>query len=255
MIKYIIGIFILLMTLIHPIFPAIQAQDILRKMDELQTMDQDVTAKVKIIQQDKDQGVKTMESIYFAKDLSDLFLIVMIGPESEKGNGYLKSGKNFWMYRRNTRTFQHISRNESIAGSDANAEDFENPKYATHYAATKDLNGQEIIETELLGKIPVYKLEIRSKIPDVSYPKKRLWVRQDNFLPLKEQNFSLSGTLMRTNYFLAYTQINGKYIPTKQMAVDEFEKGNKTVWEISNITFKKLDDSIFSKAYLENLSK
>ena len=39
------------------------------------------------------------------------------------------------------------------------------------------------------------------------------------------------------------------------MFIDEFEKGNKTVMEMSGISLKKLDDSIFNKAYLENLSK
>ncbi len=43
-------------------------------------------------------------------------LIVMSAPEAEKGNGYLRMGDNLWMYRRNTRTFQHINRDESIGG-------------------------------------------------------------------------------------------------------------------------------------------
>ena len=41
----------------------------------------------------------------------------------------------------------------------------------------------------------------------------------------------------------------------KQLFIDEFEKGNKTIVEISDIVPGKLDDKIFTKAYLENLSK
>jgi hypothetical protein len=37
--------------------------------------------------------------------------------------------------------------------------------------------------------------------------------------------------------------------------VDEFEKGNKSVVEISGISIDKIDNTIFTKAYLENLSK
>jgi hypothetical protein len=40
-----------------------------------------------------------------------------------------------------------------------------------------------------------------------------------------------------------------------QLFVDEFEKGNKTKVQISGIAMDKLDDRIFTKAYLENLSK
>lgn len=233
----------------------VSVKAILQKMDDLQTLKEDVTAKVSIVQNDAEQGKKLLEAIYFAKDTNDLFLIVMTKPEAEKGNGYLKSGDNFWMYRRNTRTFQHVNRDESIAGTDANAGDFEAPKYEKHYHGVKNSAGAEIIEPTKVGDIAAYRVEIRSDLPEVDYPKKVLWVRQDNFLPLKEQNYSLSGSLMNTQYFLQYTQINSRFIPVKQLVVDEFEKGNRTLWEITDIQFKPIESSVFTKAYLENLSK
>jgi hypothetical protein len=82
-----------------------------------------------------------------------------------------------------------------------------------------------------------------------------MWVRQDNFLLLKEESYSSSKTLMISSYYPKYTTVLGKFVPIKQMFVDEFEKGNKTVVEISGIVTEKLDDKIFTKAYLENLSK
>ncbi len=251
--KYFSILFLVMMA--SQVFCDVSGVTILKTVDSIRKLDEDVTAKVSIIVQDKQQGTRTLESVYFAKDTNDLFLIVMTKPETEKGNGYLKSGKNFWMYRRNTRSFQHIARNESIAGTDANAGDFETPKYVEQYKVTTSKNGKEIILEELLGKVPVYRLEIVSSLPDVDYPKKVIWVRRDNFLPLKEESYSVSGTLMNTQYYLKYSEINKKFIPVKQMVVDEFEKGNKTVWEISDISFKPLDPDIFGKAYLENLSK
>ncbi len=103
--------------------------------------------------------------------------------------------------------------------------------------------------------MPVYKLEIKAKVNDVDYPKKIYWIRRDNYLPLKEESYSLSGALMQTAYYLKYTVVDGRYVPVNQMFIDEFEKGNKTMVEISNISTRKIDDSIFTKAYLENLSK
>jgi hypothetical protein len=179
----------------------------------------------------------------------------MIAPEADKGNGYLRVGDNFWMYRVNTRTFQHINRDESISGSDVKSGDFEKRKLSELYKGAVDANGKEKITEETLGKIPVYKFEVIAKVNDVTYPKEIYWVRQDNFLTLKVQAFSLSGTLMQSAYFLQYTTVDGKFIPVKQMYVDEFEKGNKSVMEMSGISFQKLDGSIFTKAYLENLSK
>ena len=229
--------------------------EILKSLDDLQAMKTDISAQVTLTQKKVDQGLKVTEITYYRRDRDDGFLILMTGPEVERGNGYLKVGDNFWMYRRNTRTFQHINRDESIAGSDASADDFEKRKLADLYQPALDSKGQELLSSEKLGDIPVYKLKVTAKAKDVKYPEKLYWVRQDNFLPLKEQSFSLSATLMETAYYLKYTIIDGRYVAIKNLYIDEFEKGNKTSVEISNISTQKLDDAIFTKAYLENASK
>jgi hypothetical protein len=178
----------------------------------------------------------------------------MTAPEVEKGNGYLKQGDNFWMYKRNTRTFQHINRDESIAGTDAKGEDFENKKLTELYKPALEGGKEKVVEGKL-GDVPVYQFKLVAKVEDVSYPKRTYWVRQDNFLPLKIQSFSKNGTLMETAYLLKYTQIQGKYLMVKGMFIDEFEKGNKSIVELKNITIKPIDPHVFTKAYLENLSK
>ena len=237
---------------------AIHAQKIdtiLRTLDEIMEMKTDIRANVLVTQQKADQGTKRIEMMYYRRDSDDSFLIVMRAPESDKGNGYLRVGDNFWMYRRNTRTFQHINRDESIGGTDAKGDDFENRKMVDMYEAAKDASGKEIITEEMLGKIPVYKFEIKAKVNDVDYPKKVMWVRKDNYLPLKEQAYSASGTLMQTAFYPKYTTVDGRYVAVQHIYVDEFEKGNKTVVEISGISTAKLGNEIFTKPYLENLSK
>ncbi len=233
----------------------VKINNILDALDEQLSMKSDITAKVSVTQQKVSQGNKFMEMIYYRRDVDDAFLILMTAPEAEKGNGYLKIGDNFWMYRRNTRTFQHINRDESIAGTDANAEDFEKRKLSELYKPLLNKNNQETISEEKLGEIAVYKFNLVGAVKDVKYPSKTYWVRKDSYLPLKDQSFSLAGTLMNTSYYLKYTIVDSKYVCVKSMYIDEFEKGNKTVVEISGISTKKLEDSIFTKAYLENLSK
>ncbi|MDD5455570.1 MAG: outer membrane lipoprotein-sorting protein [Candidatus Margulisbacteria bacterium] len=233
----------------------ISVTDMMKKLDDLQEMKTDITARVNITQQKVNQGIKVIDMVYYRRDKDDAFMIVMTAPEAEKGNGYLKIGDNFWMYRRNTRTFQHINRDESIAGSDASADDFEKRKLVELYKPEISANNKEIFFSEKLGDFPVYKFKLTAKVKDVKYPSVYYWVRQDNFLPLKEQQYSLTETLMETAYFMKYTIVDGRYVWVKGMFIDEFEKGNKTVVEISGISTKKLDDSIFTKAYLENLSK
>jgi hypothetical protein len=236
-------------------FAAPKIDDIIKQIDYLSELKSDGTAKVKITQQKAGEGTKLYECIYYRRDSDKSFLIIMTAPEVEKGNGYLKQDDNMWMYRRNTRTFQHMNRDESISGTDAKSQDFEDKKLTEMYKPAVDKTGKETVSSTKLGEIPVYQFDLVAKIEDVSYPKVTYWVRQDNFLPLKIQSFSLSGTLMQTAYYINYTQIQGRYMPIKMMFIDEFEKGNKSLVEISNISLQTIDNYVFTKAYLENLSK
>jgi outer membrane lipoprotein-sorting protein len=230
-------------------------ESILKQIDYITELKSDGTAKVKITQQKSGEGTKLYECIYYRRDSDLSFLIIMTAPEVEKGNGYLKQDDNMWMYRRNTRTFQHMSRDESISGTDAKSQDFEAKKLIEMYKPEVDKSGKETVIETKLGDIPVYQFNVIAKIEDVSYPKVTYWVRRDNYLPLKTQSYSLSGTLMETVYFINYTQIQGRYMPIKMMFIDEFDKGNKSLVEISNISLHKIDNYVFTKAYLENLSK
>lgn len=231
------------------------AQEILASIDEMMELESDGTARVEITQEKAGEGVKVYESIYYRRDADDAFLIVMTAPEAERGNGYLRSGDNFWMYRRNTRTFQHINRDESIAGTNSRGEDFESRKLSDMYRPALDRNNKEKIKETKLGQVEVYELELVAKTDDVTYPKMLMWVRKADFLPLKTQEFSLNGTLMISSYFLNYTRIEGKYMWIKAMFVDEFEPGNRSVVEIKNISLKPVDDHVFTRAYLESLSR
>lgn len=237
------------------ILAAPKVDHLLKELENVTEIKNDMTAKGELTQQIEGEGVKVYNAIYYRHDADNSFLIVMTAPESEKGNGYLKQGDNFWMYRRNTRTFQHINRDESIAGTNAKGQDFEHKRLTEMYQPATDASGNEKVSETKLGNIPVYQFEVIARIEDVSYPKQVYWIRKDNFLPLKVQNYSLSGGLMQTDYYLKYTQVEGRYLCIKAVYIDEFEKGNKTLLDIQSISLKKIDKYVFTKAYLENLSK
>jgi hypothetical protein len=254
-IKYITMVFIFIFILPYTASAKGLITDILHKMEERYEISSDLTEKVTFTEERVNQGVHETEYLYYRRDADDSFLLAALSPEREKGNGYLRVEENMWMYRINTRTFQHISRNDRIGDTDVSAESFEKRKLTDLYAPVTDKDGNEIYEEEMLGKIPVYKFEVKAIVNDVSYPKHIYWVRKDNPLLLKDDSYSLSGTLMQTAYFLKYTNIDDRFLPIKIVVVDQFEKGNKTIIDVSRISLKKVDDTIFTKAYLENLSK
>lgn len=250
--KKLIYIFILL---ISNLCYAMTDTELLKKIDEIQTLEKDGTAKVEIIEKNKELGTRKFSMIYYIQDKTDSFLIVFAHPEKDKGNGYLKRDENMWMYRKNTRTFQHINSSESIGGTNATADDFEKKDLYEEYNIAKDKNGKSNITDTKLGNIDAIKIVCIAKTEDVKDPKRIYWLRKSNYLPLKVQNFSLSGTLMETIYYKRYTKIDGVYIASKFLIIDEFDKGNKTLVNISEITISPIPNHVFTKAYLENLSK
>jgi len=242
-------IILLLTLLLSQMAFAVTGPELLKKMDDLGSQESDVTARVKLTIQETGQSTKIQDMLYYRQDDTDSFLIVILSPAAEKGNGYLKNKDNMWLYKKNTRTFQFINSDENIGSSDAKADDFEEKKLVDEY------NVLGSIEETKLGSRNVYKFEVKGKTKNVKDPKRIYWVDKETFLTLKVQNYSLSGTLMQTAEFGAYKKIDNSFVPTKQLFTDEFEKGNKTLVEISEISTKKIDSKIFTKAYLENLSK
>jgi outer membrane lipoprotein-sorting protein len=232
-------------------------QQIIDYVDTNYEVRSDMTAQARITTKDPEQGTKVIESVYYRRDRDDAFLIVIAEPETDRGNGYLRVGDNMWMYRRNTRTFTHIGRDEKIGGSNASAGDIETRKFKELYKPSLDSSGKESIGEETLGgaKIPVYRLEVVAKVNDVKFPKLVMWVTRDKYLELKRESYSLSGTLLETSYFTNYKEVEGRYVPLLWKFVDEVEKGRTSVFEIKGIAFEKVEDYKFDKKYLETLSK
>jgi len=82
-----------------------------------------------------------------------------------------------------------------------------------------------------------------------------MWVTRDKFLELKRECYSLSGTLLETDLYTSYKNVEGRYVPLLMKFTDEVEKGRTSLLEITGITFRKVDDYKFDKSYLESLSK
>jgi hypothetical protein len=82
-----------------------------------------------------------------------------------------------------------------------------------------------------------------------------MWITRDKFLELKRESYSLAGTLMETDLFTNYKEVDGRYVPLLQKFTDEVEKGRTSVMEITGISFDKVDDFKFEQKYLESLSK
>jgi len=232
-------------------------QQVIDYIDTNYQVRSDMTAQARITTRDPEQGTKVIQSVLYRRDRDDAFLIVIADPETDRGNGYLRVGDNMWMYRRSTRTFTHIGRDEKIGGSNASAGDFETRKFKELYKPAQDAAGKEFISEETIGnaKIPVYRVEVTAQVNDVKFPRLVMWLTRDKYLELKRESYGLSGTLMETDLYTNYKETEGRYVPLLQKFTDEVEKGRTSLLEITGISFSRVDDYRFDKSYLESLSK
>ncbi|MBN2441728.1 MAG: outer membrane lipoprotein-sorting protein, partial [Spirochaetales bacterium] len=104
-------------------------------------------------------------------------------------------------------------------------------------------------------KYDVYILSLKAKNNEVTYPFQKIWVRKDNNLLLKMEDYSLNNRHMRTSFFPNYAKVGDKYLPSKMLFVDELTPGRKTQITITNISLDKLHDSVFTKVYVERVNR
>jgi hypothetical protein len=191
----------------------------------------------------------------YRRDLTDKLVILFTKPQSEAGKGYLRVDKSLFLYDPTVGKWERRTERESIGGTNSNRADFDESRLAVEYSP-------QWVAQETLGKYTVDRLKLTAKPGiDVAYPVLELWIDQASGNILKRQDFALSGRLMRTTYYPEWKQQFSAskgadvWFPREIRIFDEVEKGNQTVIVLQEVNLDALDDSIFTKAWLEAKSR
>ena len=185
----------------------------------------------------------------FQRTDDNLMTLVQLFPEADKGVGYLRDNENIWSYDPISRKFSHTSIKEALGDSDVKLDDVDQAK--TKWRETYEVTAYE---EGTLGKFAVDIITLTAKTTDPAYAKSKYYIRKDIPLLLKEEDFSGSDRLMRTILLPKYAKVPAGYVATQAIMRDELNKGEQTQQVISDLTFDKLPDRIFTKAYLEGLN-
>ncbi len=226
-----------------------EGQNILERIDFSMSFENvDFSSVMTMISEDPEKGVEKRVIQQYRRDSEDKFLLLIVEPVTQRGQGYLMIDDNLWFYDPESRKFSHTSLKEQFAESDANNSDFRQSSIAEDYKVTN-------VQEGTLGKFSVYILDLTATNNEVTYPNERIWVTRDTNLVLKSEDSSANGRLMRTSYFPNYTPIGEKYLPTKMIFVDNLINGRKTQITMTDISTERLSDSIFTKSYVERVSR
>ncbi len=223
-------------------------QAMLNEIDELTTFaDGDFSAVYTIIAERPGQEREVTQARLFRRDVNDQFLILILQPEVQRGQGYLQIDENVWFYDPDSRRFERTTIRDNVQGSDAQNADFNRNSFGTDYEVTDAREGR-------LGNFDVWILDLAATSTDVAYDRVRLWVRKDMPLVLKQEDYSVSGRLMRTSLYPRYERVGEKLLPKQVLIVDELNEGRRTQLTMSDATTRPIPDSVFSRAYLERVS-
>lgn len=226
-----------------------EGQQLLERLDSsLNFDDRDFAAVMTMISEDPETGIEKRVIQQYRRDADEKFLMLFVEPVTQRGQGYLMLEDNLWFYDPESRKFSHTSLKEQFGESDANNSDFGESSIAEDYRVTGAEEGT-------LGKFEVYILSLEGRHNEVTYPFQKIWVTRDSNLVLKSEDSSANGRLMRTSYFPSYANIDGRYIATKMIFVDNLIEGKKTQITISGISVEALPDTLFTKAYVERVNR
>lgn len=214
-----------------------------------------------IIQERPGESSKTFEAIMYRRDSSAKWTILLTGPSSEKGKGYLQTDSNIWFYDPKDNRFTFSSATDKFRDTNANNADFGPQNYYTNY----DIVSFEEVK---LGNFDCVLFDLKAKngAKNVDYPKLKLWVTKKDGLTRKKEDYSNSGQKLRTTAIPSYQNVSspsGNYSVPVTMKIQDNLKGKKingkmknevTSISISNVRFEKVEDSVYTKPYLEMMS-
>lgn len=221
----------------------------LKQIDENLTLESaDFGAVMGMVAEDPQEGLDRRKARIFRRDRDGAFVVLILEPQVNRGQGYLQVDDALWFYDPESRAFSFTSMNENFQGSDARMSDFGSSTLDEDYSITS-------VQEGTLGTHHVYILELEAKHTEVTFPHLRLWVTKETFLILKSQEYSVTERLLRTSYYPRYARAGDAYIPTHIILIDELVEGKKTTMSLDEVSTSPLPDSVFTKAYIERVSR
>jgi outer membrane lipoprotein-sorting protein len=222
------------------------AKSIIDKVDKNMTSDTRISTTDMIIYGKR--KTRTIRSKGYARGDNESFS-EYLSPAKEKGTKMLKLEDKLWIYSPNTDRIIQLSGHmlkQSVMGSDLSYEDMMEDNELL------DLYDAEVIgDDEIDGRV-TWILELIAKVDDINYYKRKMWIDQERYVPLKEELYAKSGQLLKQTIMSDVVKIQGRWFPQKINFKDMLKSGKGTDFVIVDVEFDPVIPAyIFSKAALK----
>jgi outer membrane lipoprotein-sorting protein len=172
-----------------------------------------------------------------------------VEPARDAGSRFLRIEDAMWIYLprvgKSVRIQGHMLR-QGLMGSDFSYGDAsENPSLLEDYEGTVD--GEEVVE----GR-SCWILTLDGLRDDLSYPRQRIWVDRERWVPVKEEWYARSGKLLKTAEFGDVRQLEGRWYPFRFTLDNALQADTATTLQIIDIELGvEIPDRIFTLRHLE----
>ncbi len=208
----------------------------------------DISAQITVTSQKPKEKTNVLKAQYFRRDTEDKFVLLILKPEINKGQGYLKIDKNVFFYDPSSGKFAKQTGAGNFQDSNAKNSDFQNSTLTEDYEIAGSESGSlETYETWILT--------LKARNNEVTYPKQKIWVDKASGLMLQSEAYSVSDRLLRTSQYGKYLTAGGKFIAQQVRIEDNLKKGEVTLIQIENFSMKTLPDTVFTQAYLKKVNQ
>jgi outer membrane lipoprotein-sorting protein len=225
---------------------AVTIDEILTRIDKNMTYDtRESTIRMTVTKGDR---VKVYRMHSYGRG-ADEAAVEYLEPARDKGTKMLKDGEELWMFMPAVEKTQKISGHmlrQSMMGSDMSYEDMmQASAWAELYAGS--VLGEETVE----GR-KCWKVELKATRPDVSYPRRVIFVDQTTYIPVKQELYALSGMLLKTWTMGDIKSFGSRQFPTRMLVEDKVQAGSRTEIVFESIAFAvPLEEEVFSQRWLE----
>ncbi|MGQ9533705.1 MAG: outer membrane lipoprotein-sorting protein [bacterium] len=221
----------------------LNAQEILKKTDDVLLSAKDQQMVMKIIILDKKGNIKEREVLIYQKG-DDRRLAKIISPADQRGIGFLSLPKGLIYvylpaYKKVRRIASHV-KNNKFAGTDFTYEDMEPKRYSSQWLA-------QLLDAN--DTIYILKL-VPQEETNSEYSSLVMYVDKFNFYPKKIEYFDKKGNMVKTMMNLKTEKIDGYYVAREAEMVD-LRTDNRTRISLDSIKFDSgIADDIFTERFL-----
>ena len=183
---------------------------------------------------------------------SDYFMIYITEPARDKGQVFMKRGKDMWNWMPSVSRMVKIP--SSMMAQSWMGSDFTNDDLVKMNSLEKDYT-QKILGEDEIGGLPCYKIELipRPESP-VVWGKVVIWIAKDHWYQMQTEFFDEDMKIVNRMESSEITQFGDRKLPAKMVMTPVNKKGQKTIIVTRKMEFDvDLDDDFFSQQNMKRI--